>query len=485
MRTRIAPSPTGFMHVGTLRTMLWDYFMARQSGGQFIVRIEDTDQEREVEGALEGFLQTLKNVGLDHDEGPVLNDDGTLGEKGGYGPYIQTQRLDIYKTYADKLLANGDAYYCFCSSEELDEMRKERMALKQNPKYDRRCLRLSKEEIEQRLANGDRPTIRMKMPEGRVEFDDAIRGRISFDLADSDDQVLTKSNGIPTYHLAVVIDDELMKITHVLRGEEWLPSMPKQIILAKMLGFTLPTYCHVPLLLNPDKTKLSKRKGDVSVESYLAKGYLPETLFNFLGLLGFNPTGDRETYSPQEMIDLFDITRVNKSGAVMNLEKLDWMNRHYLKEMGEGELLEYAQRFVASDLLDPAVKRAVFVERLRIDRLDQLQAAIEQYFTTQSVVKEALVWKKGTPEDALLQLRNLKPVIEALSNDVLSAPGLIEEAVKRYITDSTLQTGAVLWPLRVALSQKEQSASPFEYLYVLQKDEALKRIDAAIAALES
>lgn len=484
IRTRIAPSPTGFMHIGTLRTILWDYFMARQAGGSFVLRVEDTDQERYVPGSLEGILLALMRLGIDWDEGPVLLEDGTLGEKGAFGPYTQTHRLDIYAEYAKKLLAAGHAYHCFCTSARLETMRAEQRALKQTPKYDRFCLSLSADEVVARQAMGEKAVIRMKIPEGTVTFDDAIRGRISFDLKDVDDQVLIKSNGIPTYHLAVVVDDYLMRISHVLRGEEWLSSTPKQIVLHDMLGIPMPVYAHVPLILNPDKTKLSKRKGDVSVTSYLDKGYVPAALLNFLATLGFNPSATQEIFTLDELIAAFDISRVNKSGAVMNGEKLDWMNKHYLLHMGEGEYLAIARPFVLADLADPVVRRAVLVEKNRIHRLTELQNLQEQYFTTQEIDKKDLLGKKGSEETARDALIHMDALVSSLSEETLSAPLLIEAALKSYITTEGLQTGLVLWPLRVALSLRQQSASPFEYLYILQKDESLKRIRAALSLLK-
>lgn len=483
IRTRLAPSPTGYIHIGTLRTLLWDVFMARQAGGEFIIRIEDTDQERYVPGSIEALLKTLTRVGIDWDEGPILNADGTLSEKGAFGPYTQTQRLETYTKYANDLLAAGHAYHCFCSSERLESMRAEQAALKQNPKYDRTCAHMSIDEVTARIAAGEKPVVRMKMPEGVVTFDDAIRGRISFDLKDSDDQVIVKSNGIPTYHLAVVIDDHLMQISHVLRGEEWLPSTPKQIVLCNMLGITMPVYAHVPLILNADKTKLSKRKGDVSAEGFLDKGYIPAALKNFIATLGFNPSATQEIFTLDELTQAFDISRVNKSGAVMNIEKLDWMNKQYLVAMGEEEYLALAKTFTSLDLNDPVVRRAALVEKMRISRLTELTMLQEQYFTTQEYSHTDLVGKKGSLESVRDALTRMHDLISQLPEETLSAPSLIEEAIKAYIVESGLSTGLVLWPLRVALSCKTQSAGPFEYLYILQKEEALQRIAHARSLL--
>jgi len=485
IRTRIAPSPTGYMHIGTLRTVMFDYFLTRQSGGQFIVRIEDTDQARLVPGALESLLLTFQKLGIDYDEGPVLSADGSIVEKGEYGPYVQSKRLDIYRPYADKLVEAGHAYVCFCTRERLEEMRNAQTAAKQTPKYDRHCLHLPVDEIAKRLAAGESYVIRMRIPDGEVAFDDAIRGVIKFNLADVDDQVIIKSDGFASYHLAVVIDDHLMKISHVLRGEEWISSTPKQIVLHNMLGLQMPVYAHVPLILNPDRTKLSKRKGDVSVEGYLTKGYLPEAIINFISTLGFNPTSDQEIFTREELVQLFDLSKVNKGGAVMNTEKLDWMNHQYLAKLSEDDLAKVAKPFLKETVDNQLVRRALFVERQRVNRLDEFDEKIQPYLFAIEYPKDILVWKKASPEDALQQLKNIRPVIAGLSDETFTQMSLLEVAVKEYISSQGLQNGNVLWPLRVALSGAEKSASPFECLWVLGKQASVTRIDKAISCLKS
>jgi glutamyl-tRNA synthetase len=464
---------------------MFDYFLARQSGGQFVVRIEDTDQARLVPGALESLLATFIKLGIDYDEGPVLNPDGSISEKGDYGPYVQSKRLDIYKPYADKLVDQGHAYVCFCTRERLEEMRAAQTAAKQTPKYDRHCLRLEISDIGARLAAGEPHVIRMKIPDGEVAFDDAIRGVIKFNLADVDDQVIIKSDGFASYHLAVVIDDHLMKISHVLRGEEWISSTPKQIVLHNMLGLKMPIYAHVPLILNPDRTKLSKRKGDVSVEGYLTKGYLPEAIINFISTLGFNPTSDQEIFTREEFVRLFDLSKVNKGGAVMNTEKLDWMNHQYLAKMTEDELASATRPFLKETVDNDLVRRALIVERERTNRLDEFEAKLQPYLFAIEYPKEILVWKKATPEDALAQLEGVRPIIAALPDETFAQIALLEATVKEYIQGQGLQNGNVLWPLRVALSGAEKSASPFECLWVLGKQAALARLDKAIALLKS
>ncbi|MBT3230318.1 glutamate--tRNA ligase [Candidatus Uhrbacteria bacterium] len=482
-RTRLAPSPTGFIHIGTLRTALFDYFLAKQTGGQFVLRIEDTDQSRLVEGSLENLLETFKSVGIEPDEGPVLQDDGSTIEKGEYGPYVQSKRLDIYKPYVEKLIEQGDAYQCFCTKERLDEMREKQRATKQTPKYDRKCCALTAEEVKAKIDAGESYVVRMKVPEGETIFEDIVRNSVKFQNLDVDDQVILKSDGFPTYHLAVVVDDALMKISHIVRGEEWLSSTPKHIMLYKMLGFEMPTFAHVPLLLNPDKTKLSKRQGDVAVEDYLKKGYLVEALLNFIGTLGFNPTGDREIYSFDELVEMFDLSKVKKSGAVMNIEKLDWMNNQYLKKMEAKDLIEVAKPFVSIDLENETVGRALIIERDRINRLDELQEKLEPYVAEFAYDSELLIWKKADAADAKAQLEGVKKFVETLEDAAFVNVEALEREVRAYIESNDLQNGNVLWPLRVALSGAAKSASPFELLWVFGKEKGIEKIDKAIGLL--
>ncbi len=485
VRTRIAPSPTGFMHIGTLRTVMFDYFLARQNGGKFIVRIEDTDQERLVDGALESLLKTFAKLGIDYDEGPVLNDDGTLGEKGGLGPYIQSKRLDLYRPYAETLVEQGHAYICFCTKERLEEMRAEQIAAKQTPKYDRKCLKLTPDEVTARKAGGKPYVIRLKIPDGTSKFVDAIRGEISFQNTDVDDQVIVKSDGFASYHLAVVVDDHSMNITHVLRGEEWIPSTPKQIILHEMLGWQMPIYAHVPLILNPDKTKLSKRKGDVSVESFLAKGYLPEALINFISTLGFNPTADQEIYTREELIKLFNLSKVHSAGAVMNIEKLNWMNQYYIRTKSTAELVALCQPYLdkaGKSIEAELLQRIVEVEKQRLITLADIVDHMNPYLGLPEYDPAILVWKKADATDAKANLQATKTYLEGIEASLFTIADL-EPLLKQFITDKGLSNGNVLWPLRVALSGAEKSPSPFEMAYVLQKDEVLRRIKVAVTKL--
>lgn len=338
IRDRFAPSPTGNVHVGSLRTALYNYLFAKKNNGQFLLRLEDTDRTRYEEGAVENLLNALMVTGVVPDEG-LFEEDGKIVQRGDCGPYIQSERLDIYKKYIDQLLENGQAYYCFCTKERLDEVREKQKAAGETPRYDGHCRNLPKEEVEARVAAGEPYVIRLKLPEDHVvAFDDAVRGRIEINTNDLDDQVLIKTDGFPTYHFAVVIDDHLMGITHVIRGEEWLPSTPKHVYLYECFGWEQPQYVHLSNILNDDHKKLSKRQGDVSVGDFLKKGYLPEALINFLALLGWSPENEQEIFSMDELIEAFELSRINKSGAVFDRAKLDWMNAHYIKELPIEEL---------------------------------------------------------------------------------------------------------------------------------------------------
>ena len=338
IRDRFAPSPTGNVHVGSLRTALYNYLFAKKNNVQFLLRLEDTDRTRYEEGAVENLLGALMVTGVVPDEG-LFEEDGKIVQKGDYGPYIQSERLEIYKKYIDQLLENGQAYYCFCTKERLDEVREKQKRAAETPRYDGHCRNLPREEVEARVAAGEPYVIRLKLPEDHVvTFDDAVRGRIEINTNDLDDQVLIKTDGFPTYHFAVVVDDHLMGITHVIRGEEWLPSTPKHVYLYECFGWEQPQYVHLSNILNDDHKKLSKRQGDVSVGDFLKKGYLPEALINFLALLGWSPEDEQEIFSMDELVEAFDLSRINKSGAVFDRAKLDWMNAHYIKELPIEEL---------------------------------------------------------------------------------------------------------------------------------------------------
>ncbi len=340
VRTRYAPSPTGYLHVGGLRTALYNYFFAKQRSGRCILRIEDTDQTRKVEGAVENLIEVFDWLGIHFDEGPHLG--------GAFGPYVQSERLAIYREHLNSLVSAGHAYPCFCSAERLEEMRKRQTESGHVPMYDRLCRGLSKGETEGRIASGEPHVWRMAVPDNRtVAVNDLIRGDVSFESNTIDDQVLLKSDGFPTYHLANVIDDYLMEITHVIRGEEWLPSTPKHILLYEFFGWRMPHFAHLPLLLNPDRSKMSKRSGDVAVEAYRNKGFLPAALINFVALLGWHPSDDREIFSLDDFVHEFSLERVNKAGAVFDIAKLRWMNAEYIKAEDDATLLGHLRHDVA------------------------------------------------------------------------------------------------------------------------------------------
>ena len=345
IRVRFAPSPTGFLHVGGLRTALFNYLFARHNNGVFILRIEDTDRTRYVEGATENLISILHWCGLDYDEGPYLDEQGRIYQKGDYGPYIQSQRIEIYKKFAEELLKNGYAYRCFCTPQRLEELRKTQLLNKQPPMYDRFCRNLSQKESDER-AKSEPYTIRLKVPDEEIVVKDLLRGEVKFDGRLIDDQILLKSDGYPTYHLANVVDDHLMEITHVIRGEEWLSSTPKHILLYKYFGWETPKFVHLPLLLSPDRSKLSKRSGDVSVEDYKKEGYLPEAIINYVALLGFSTEDSQQFFTKEELIQKFTLERCSESPAIFDKQKLLWMNSEYIRKTDIERLYIYTKTFL-------------------------------------------------------------------------------------------------------------------------------------------
>ncbi len=482
IRVRFAPSPTGYLHIGGLRTALYNYLFARKNNGAFLLRIEDTDRERFVEGATESLLHIFPRVGLNYDEGPKLI-DGKLEQAGNVGPYIQSLRLNLYKTHVMELIEKGHAYYCFCSSDELASQRKEQEMLKLPTKYNRHCLKLTKEEIARKLELNEPHVIRMQVPEGESSFNDVVRGKITINHAEVDDQILLKSDGFPTYHLANVVDDHLMNITHVIRAEEWISSTPKHVLLYQMFGWNAPEFAHLPLLLNSDRSKLSKRQGDVATEDYLEKGYLPEALINFVALMGHNPKGDQELYTLNELVELFDLTKVNPSGAVVNFEKLDWMNAQHMKRKTANELADLCQPFLdrAGKSVDRSVlERVLKVEVERMTTLADIVDRVEMYIAQPEYDAQLLVWKKADEADAKAQLTGVQSIMEALQDTTKEG---IEATIKAHIEQNGLSNGNVLWPLRVALSGQSQSPGPFELAEALGKEEVLRRIAVAIAKL--
>lgn len=493
VRVRFAPSPTGYLHVGSLRTALYNYLFAKKHGGSFVLRIEDTDQKRLVEDATEKLLETLK-IFFDWDEGvvPMKNESANWRIKiqnfGEYGPYVQSERVEIYKKYANDLVEKGKAYPCFCSSERLETVRKEQEMRKEPTRYDGLCRNLSKEEVAERLKENVPHVIRLCV-EGTedIVFDDIVRGKVSFSKKTIDDQVLMKSDGFPTYHLANVVDDHLMGITHVIRGEEWLPSTPKHILLYEAFGWNIPQFAHLPLLLNPDRSKLSKRQGDVAVEDYLAKGYLPEALLNFVALLGWNPGEGKtqEVFSLDELIEVFDLAHVHKGGAVFDVKKLDWLNAQYIKKLSPDEFFSKVVAFLekkpwfeevlpeqkSADFL----KKAFFIEQNRLQKLSDVGDAVKFLFLEPSIDPAMLPWKKNTPEETA---RALKILQEALKNFL--EEDWTKESLEKFLLETAGEKrGDFLWPLRVALSGEKQSPPPHEIAWVIGKEVTLRRIESA------
>jgi len=448
-----------------------------------VLRIEDTDQKREVKGAVEALITTLQKMGLNWDEGPVLDSSLNLGEKGQNGPFLQSKRVDLYQEYASELIGQGKAYYCFCTEERLAKLREEQEANKQAPRYDGLCRNLVGDEIENKLKQGLNKVIRLKIPQEReVAFKDLIRGEVKFKSSEIDDQVLIKSDGFPTYHLANVVDDHLMEITHVIRGEEWLPSTPKHVLLYEAFDWQAPEFAHLPLLLNADKSKLSKRQGDVAVEDYLAKGYLPEALINYVALLGWHPTDNQEIFSLEQLIKDFSLERVRSSGAVFDKNKLDWFNSYYLGKKTDQELLELLSTQVPISNFQKKYQKIIKVEKKKFNNIPEFLEKTKPYFTLPDYSMSMLIFKKSNPETSKLALEK---ILEILSN--VSENNWQVEKIKNYLTkiveDNNLNNGDVFWPIRVAVFGLEKTSTPEEIMWILGKEESLNRIKIAIEKL--
>lgn len=491
IRTRFAPSPTGYLHIGGLRTALYAYLFAKQPGGKFVLRIEDTDQERRVEGGVENIVKSLIWAGLEPDEGVCLDKEGKAAQKGNLGPYVQSERLLLYQKYARELLDKGQAYYCFCSAERLDQLREHQQKNKLPTGYDGACLKITLADAQGRVAAGESHIVRLKMPkEGETIFTDLIRGEVKFQNKLTDDQVLIKSDGFPTYHLAVVVDDHLMQISHIIRGEEWISSTPKHIQLYKYFGWETPQFAHLPQLLNQDRSKLSKRQGDVAVLDFRDKGYLPEAVINFIAFLGWNPGTEKELYTMKELVRDFSLEKASKAGAIFNIEKLSWYNRAYLKQLPATELTARALLWFERDLfyqdLMPAIKAqpawfadVLNLERERITTLAEIPAAVRFIFVLPIYPPELLVWKKSTPEEVKRVLPELAAFLNSLNAGVWTKENLAAQ-VKNWILEHGYQTGAALWPLRVALSGQTNSPGPFEIAAVLGKTKTIERLEHAL-----
>ncbi len=480
VRVRFAPSPTGPLHIGGARSALFNYLLAKKYDGQFIVRIEDTDQERSAPEWEENILTSLKWLGLEWDEGIQVG--------GEFGPYRQMERLDIYKEYTDKLLASGQAYYCYCTAEELEEDRQRLMARGELPRYPGRCRNLTKEQEEEFIARGRKPVTRFKVPEGQqIVIDDMVRGKVVFDSDGVGDYIIVKSDGIPTYNFAVVIDDALMKISHVVRGEEHLSNTPRQVLLYEALGLEIPRFAHISLILGKDRSKMSKRHGDTAVVQYRQQGYLPEALVNFLALLGWSPEGEEEILALEQLIEEFSLDRVAKNPAVFDFEKLNWLNGVYIRRTGTERIARMALPYLQSAGCLPENERDVnwdlFMAQMRV---------IQPYLSKVSDVTEhfqLLLGKEVIIEDEqarqVLQQEQVPRVIDLFKEKLLQLEGLEPDAVKKMLKSITkeLKLGGkkVFMPLRVALTGKMRGPELHDLIPVLGVGVCISRVDSSLA----
>lgn len=490
IRVRFAPSPTGYVHIGSLRTALYNYLFAKGQNGKYILRIEDTDRTRFVEGALENLIDSLTWAGITHDEG-VFIENGEIVQKGDYGPYIQSERLDIYKKYIDELVEKGYAYYCFCSKERLDEVREKQKEEGKTPMYDRYCLGLSKDGVQKRIDAGESYVIRLKVPEDTdITFKDAVRGEISINSSEIDDQVLIKSDGFPTYHFAVVIDDHLMGITHVVRGEEWLTSTPKQAVLYKFFGWDIPEFVHLPTVLNKDKKKLSKRQGDVAVSDFKKKGYLPEGLVNYLALVGWSPKDNKEIFTMDELIEEFSFDRVSNTGGVFDVDKLNWVNAHYIKKADNKMLLELALPY----MIEKGYVRADEVEN-KSDMLELIVDTLKEKVHHASEIADHMgiffgheVVFENEEVIETLQQEHVERLLNAFKAKIEEAKIIDEEFASSIFKVLKNETGAkgkgLFMPIRAAVTGQMHGPDLGKTFVILGKVLLLERIDYVMDALK-
>lgn len=483
VRCRFAPSPTGRMHVGNLRSALYEFLIAKHDGGDFIFRIEDTDRERFVEGATEIIYNTLKQTGLEYDEGPDKDK--------GYGPYVQSERVKagIYMEYAKKLIEKGEAYYCFCDKERLSTLKTEVVEGKEISVYDKHCLHLSKEEVEEKLKSGIPYVIRQNNPTtGTTTFHDELYGDITVDNSELDDMILIKSDGYPTYNFANVVDDHLMEITHVVRGNEYLSSTPKYNRLYEAFGWEIPTYVHLPLITDEEHKKLSKRSGHSSFEDIIEQGFLPEAVVNFIALLGWSPEDNREIFTLDELIKEFDYHRINKSPSVFDMGKLKWMNGEYIKAMDFDRFYEMALPYIKAVLTreyDFDFKKIAEMVKTRIEVFPDI-APLISFFNELPEYDIAMYTHKKmktTAESSLEVLIDILPMLEAqedYSNDALY------QLLLSYVAEKEVKNGYVMWPIRTAVSGMQMTpAGATEIMEVLGKEESIKRIKKGIELLQN
>ena len=484
VRVRFAPSPTGYLHIGGLRTALFNYLYARHTGGKMLLRIEDTDRTRFVEGALENLLKALKWSGVEIDEGVMLDENGNVTEKGDCGPYIQSERVKagIYDKYIDQLIEEGKAYYCFCSQERVDKVRDQMRADGLTPKYDGLCRSIPLEEAKQRVANGEEHTVRLKLPKDYdISFNDRIKGKITFNTDDQDDQVLIKRDGYPTYHFAVVVDDHLMGITHVVRGDEWISSTPKHVYLYEAFGWQAPEYIHLPTVLNKDHKKYSKRNGDGMVEDFIEEGYTPEGLINFLSLLGWSPDSEEEIFTMEELAKQFDFDRVNKTGAVFDKKKLDWVNGHYVRELSPEEL--------AKDIKPYMIKAGLIDESYPEDKLVLLaetwQSAVDKFSDAPELAKNYYIKSDEIEYDddakEAISTENAKTLFAAFLNQLDQVDEIdadFAKSVMKTIQKETGIKGKDLWfPVRAAVTGSVHGPDLSNAFLIMGKDLVKDRLE--------
>ena len=473
---RFAPSPTGPLHIGSARTVLFNWLFARQNNGKFILRVDDTDIERSNLEYEKDIIEGLKWLGFNWDEGPDINGD--------YGPYRQSERGEIYEKYLKKLLNEDKAYYCFCSLEELEEDRKAMLSQGLAPKYSGKCRHLPKEKSEERIRMGEKGVIRFKMPAIEVEFHDLIRGKIKFDAELFGDIVIAKDFKTPLFNFAGAVDDWEMKITHIIRGEDHLSNTPKQILIQQSLGFETPKYAHLPLILAPDRSKMSKRSLETSISDYRQQGYLPEAIVNFLALLGWRSenNSNKEFFSVKELIEEFDIKKIQKAGAVFNLEKLEWLNAQYIKILPTEELIKKMGEFIPTDWLGNTdlIVKTIEIEKERINKLSDFKELADFFFKLPEYNLNLLKWDGMSNEQVLNNLKLLADEIDKISEKDFNKEKI--ETILMSFAD-VWGRGELFWPLRVALSGKQFSPGPFEIMEVLGKKETLTRLETAIKKL--
>lgn len=490
VRVRFAPSPTGFVHIGSLRTALYNYLYAQKNKGQYILRIEDTDRTRLVDGAVEGMLEAMKWTGVNHVEGPFLNEKGEVIQSGDCGPYVQSERLDIYGKYAEQLLEAGHAYYCFCDKERMEKVREEQKAAGLTAKYDGHCKSISLEEARKRVAAGEPHVVRLKLPVNRdITFIDAVRGEVTFNTDELDDQVLMKQDGFPTYHMAVIVDDHLMGISHVIRGEEWLSSTPKHVYLYEAFGWDAPQFVHLPNILNIEKKKLSKRHGDVAVEDFKNKGYLPEALINYVALVGWSPEDNSEKMSMSEMIEKFSLDRVSKSGGVFDVNKLNWMNGLYIKEMPIEELTEMCipffveKGYVSADKIEENRQFMQTITKLSQDSMSYLAQVTDlvPMFIGESVEPE----NEETLE--MLKIEQVPEVLKCFIELLEATPEVDEAFAKGVMKEIQKATGVkgknLFMPVRAAISGQLHGPDLVAIIELLGKDLLIKRLQNTLKRL--